>query len=98
MTDGSRSDRDREEEARRTPGRPAQDADADAAEDAAPGGAGASSGKANPAEEGRGVGSGGAPIPEIGGQRRDAAAGPGTDGTVLPGNVSRRGAPGRTER
>jgi hypothetical protein len=64
-----------------TPGRMPENADRDAQVDAPRGG----------------VGAGGAPIPVIGERRRtDAAAGPGTDGTVLPGNMARRDRPDAT--
>lgn len=76
----------------------AGNADRDARADAPPGGSGADSGSMDPAAEGRGVGTGGTPIPDIGeGGRGDAAKGPGTPGTVLPGNMPRRDAPDRTE-
>lgn len=78
--------------------RVAGNADRDAQADAPPGGVAASSGKADPAREGHGVGTGGAPIPGIGEEHRtDAAAGPGADGTVLPGNMNRPGRPNATE-
>ena len=81
-----------------TPGRMPGNADRDAQMDAPPGGAGADSGKAAPSAEGHGLGTGGTPIPGIGERRRtDAAAGPGTDGTVLPGNMPRPDRPDATE-
>ncbi len=80
-----------------TPGRMPENADRDAGFDGAAGGAGASTGKADSAKQGKGVGSGGSAIPGIGERKTDAAAGPGTDGTVLPGNMPRTGGPNRTE-
>jgi hypothetical protein len=80
-----------------TPGRMPENADRDAQVDAPRGGIGAGSGKADPAAEGRGLGTGGAPIPDIGEPKTDAAAGPGTPGTVLPGNMTRRDRPDATE-
>jgi hypothetical protein len=79
-----------------TPGRMPENADRDAAVDAPAGGAGASTGKADPASQGRGLGAGGAPVPGIGERRTDVAAGPGSDGTVVPGNEPRPDRPDGT--
>lgn len=92
-----RSDADRPERGKTnpgTPGRTPENADRDAA--APPGGAGASTGKVDPASRGRGLGAGGAPIPGIGERRADVAAGPGSDGTVVPGNEPRPDRPDGT--